>query len=128
SPRVRIKGFCKIFDSHPNDLLNRVAKQPVAAVVHVFEEFIELQEGIYKGAKNPLNQAHVPIGVHAILVVGYGTNDNGEEYWIIKNSWGSNWGVNGYGKIARSASVLVKEENKEAKVYPLVNRASYPFL
>jgi C1A family cysteine protease len=84
--------------------------------------------GNYKGPKNPLNQAHEPIGVHAILVVGYDTDGNGEEYWLIKNSWGSGWGANGYGKIARFGSVLIDEGEKEDKVYPLVNRASYPFL
>ena len=32
---------------------------------------------------------------HLILVVGWGTYNN-EQYWIMKNSWGKNWGVNGY--------------------------------
>uniref|UniRef100_A0A8C9Y4D0 Cathepsin 12 n=1 Tax=Sander lucioperca TaxID=283035 RepID=A0A8C9Y4D0_SANLU len=57
--------------------------------------FLFYSSGIYdEQACNPNNLSH------AVLLVGYGS-EGGQDYWIIKNSWGSSWGEGGYMRMVR---------------------------
>lgn len=50
------------------------------------------------------------VGGHAIEIVGWGDED-GNKYWIIKNSWGKEWGRNGYFRMERGTNTCEIEEN-----------------
>ncbi|CAH1173498.1 unnamed protein product [Phaedon cochleariae] len=52
--------------------------------------------GVYFNASCNANMAN-----HVLLVVGYGT-ENGQDYWLARNSWGTTFGIEGYVKMARN--------------------------
>jgi len=40
-------------------------------------------------------------GGHAVKIIGWGIDkESKRDYWIVENSWGADWGINGYGHIA----------------------------
>merc|ERR1712179_266258 len=54
---------------------------------------------------------------HAVLLVGYNKDTEGEHYWIVKNSWGTGWGQGGYihMKMGENSCGLAK-----SPMYPLM--------
>lgn len=41
------------------------------------------------------------LGGHAVSIIGWGVDDDGTKYWLIRNSWASSWGDNGYFRMER---------------------------
>jgi len=91
-----IKQYRQVPRESEQALLTAVAQQPVAVSIEADKFVFQVyQKGIIKGMTCGTSGVD-----HAVLVVGYGS-DGGEPYWIIKNSWGSQWGEGGYARIAR---------------------------
>jgi cathepsin H len=76
---------------------------PVSVAFQVVDDFRLYKRGIYSSDQCKAGPKDVN---HAVLIVGYGTEpDVGRPYWIVKNSWGTDWGEDGYFKIARGRNM-----------------------
>ncbi|UYV81725.1 CTSC [Cordylochernes scorpioides] len=83
-----------------------VKNGPVAVGIMVYQDLLSYSGGIYHHVSNlgynPYKETN-----HAVVVVGYGADkSSGEEYWIVKNSWGDYWGENGYIRIRRNTNEI----------------------
>nr|CAC18646.1 cathepsin B-like protease 1 [Giardia intestinalis] len=92
-------GYGQVSKSVPAIMGMLVAGGPLQTMIVVYADLSYYESGVYKHTYGTIN-----LGFHALEIVGYGTTDDGTDYWIIKNSWGPDWGENGYFRIVRGVN------------------------
>mmetsp|Transcript_34562 Transcript_34562/g.43662 ORF Transcript_34562/g.43662 Transcript_34562/m.43662 type:complete len:168 (-) Transcript_34562:453-956(-) len=96
-------------------LMEAVAQQPVAIAIEADQlAFQFYSSGVFSGNCGTNLD-------HGVLLVGYGTSDDGEDFWKVKNSWGDSWGDEGY-------IYLQRGKDQEGGQCGLLLSASYPEL
>ncbi|MGI5863069.1 MAG: C1 family peptidase, partial [Myxococcales bacterium] len=87
-------------------------QRPIGVSMRTYDDFRYYRSGIYE----PSATARIS-GMHAVALVGY---DDAGGYWIAKNSWGDDWGENGFFRIRYNTSSIGMwafafefEENRE---------------
>lgn len=74
-----------------------IAYAPIAVYMYASDDFMLHKTGVFSGC--PSFDESVDLINHAVLVVGYDRAGN----YIIKNSWGVNWGDQGYAVVSKDA-------------------------
>ncbi|XP_057948263.1 zingipain-2-like [Malania oleifera] len=105
-----ISAFERVPANNENALLKAVANQPISIAIDArSKQFRYYSGGLYTGWCNSFLN-------HAMTLVGYQTdNETGVEYWLLKNSWGPEWGEDGYMKIPRGRCRLARDAS-----YPVI--------
>jgi len=101
-PSGAVTNYVRVEKDNANALMEAVSQQPVTVVLNALPSvWKDYKSGIIiMGANCPdLDSTNN----HVVLVVGYGT-DNGTDYWKVKNSWGADWGEEGYVRIERNSN------------------------
>ncbi|GKC60724.1 low-temperature-induced cysteine proteinase-like protein [Tanacetum coccineum] len=93
-------------------LQNAAANQPITVAIEGGgRDFQFYTSGVFTGSCGTQLD-------HGVVVVGYGTED-GKDYWIVRNSWGAEWGESGYIRMERNIN------DKKGKC-GIAMEASYP--
>ncbi|XP_014624184.2 ervatamin-B [Glycine max] len=97
--KATIDGYEQVEQSD-NGLLCSIVKQPISICLNA-TDFQLYESGIFDGQQCSSSSKYTN---HCVLIVGYDSS-NGEDYWIVKNSWGTKWGINGYIWIKRNTGL-----------------------
>ncbi|KAG5285285.1 hypothetical protein AALO_G00001610 [Alosa alosa] len=93
---VTCRGYTDVTPQGDESALQSyVAQGPVSVAVDA-SDFQYYDSGVFYDSYCSSSNVN-----HAVLVVGYGT-EGGQDYWLVKNSWGTSWGEQGYIKMSRN--------------------------
>jgi C1A family cysteine protease len=91
-------GYGNVTKNNEVALATALVNQPISVCVEADQSVFQLYTGGIITSASCGTQLD-----HAILAVGYSTQGK-QEYWIVKNSWGTSWGLAGYVYIGKSSS------------------------
>ena len=93
---TNIKSYVDVIPSSDDEMMNALSKQPVAVAIQANQRSFQLYKSgiLTDNCGTELD--------HGVLLIGYGSLNN-ENYYIIKNSWGKSWGMDGYIYIGRGS-------------------------
>jgi len=91
---VKTSGYTWVSPKSDKQLKAAIAKQPTSVSVNSSTDFHHYTSGILND-KNCGSSTN-----HAIVAVGYGADSKGQEYYLVRNSWGASWGEKGYIRVA----------------------------
>ncbi|XP_028761735.1 senescence-specific cysteine protease SAG39-like [Neltuma alba] len=90
-----IKGYEDVPANNEQALQKAVANQPVSVAIDASgSDFQFYSSGIFTGSCGTELD-------HGVTAIGYGVSDD-TEYWLVKNSWGTEWGEEGYIRMKRN--------------------------
>ncbi|KAA8519682.1 hypothetical protein F0562_013873 [Nyssa sinensis] len=98
SHAANITGYEMVPANSEKALLKAVANQPVAVSIDASGyDFQFYSSGVFTGDCGTVLD-------HGVAAIGYGTTDDGTKYWLVKNSWGTAWGEDGYIRMQRDVA------------------------
>merc|ERR1719277_664385 len=92
---AKITGYTMVKNNDIDSLMAAINKQPVSVNVDASHW------SFYGGGVMKFNSKRLDLD-HAVQLVGYGTDANGNDYWLVRNSWGAGWGKKGFIMLSRS--------------------------
>jgi len=83
------------------DLIRKdlVEQGPLVVSFEPKEDFMYYKSGVYRSGPNKIHQEWEQVD-HAVLLIGYGMEQS-HAYWTMQNSWGTDWGEDGYFRMQR---------------------------
>jgi len=97
---VKITNYTVLPENEYDPLVNAVANYGPIAISVDAGEWGRYSGGVFDGC----NQKNPDID-HAVVLVGYGTDDKLGDYWLVRNSWGPSWGEKGYIRLKKSSTI-----------------------